>query len=142
MQYTFQNVVDMPCTADDLLQAFAASVTKILQSSTHMGPPQGDTSFTILMQIDSEYEGMQKLLPSTDAAGTDGASSEHSGFWSRVSDRDPEASALQPAPEPHSHLSIKSPHTLMKIISAGTMSMQVSGYRAPASGAAASSARQ
>jgi len=95
-----------------------------------MGPPQDDTTFTIMMQVDSACPQLQQLLPSTDAGGADGASSEHSGFWSRVQLADPEAAALQaPNAASHDQLHIKSPCTLMKIISAGTMSMQLSGLR-------------
>ncbi len=125
----------MPCTADDLLQSFAASATKLLQSNTHMGPPQEDTTFTLLLQIGADYDDVATVLPRADAEHDGGSSLQHSGFWSRVEAADPEAAALQDAPSPHKQLQIKSPHTLMKIISAGTMCMQMSGYRAPANAA-------
>jgi hypothetical protein len=130
LQVTFQSIVDVPCTGDDLLQSFAASVTKLLQSNTHMGPPQTECSFTIMMQLDPAYGDLSKLLPTVDSSTAAGASHQHSGFWSRVSSSDPEAAALVYDEHDESTMHLKRPHTLMKVVSAGTMSMQVAGYRA------------
>ena len=122
-QATFTAELDVPCTAEDLLQAFAAALMKVQQSTTHLGPPPQDTTFSLLVEtapVDASAGGQ---LPATSPATADGVTDDHDTYWSRVGWEDPEASIAKVGP-------LSTVGVPLKHVQAGKMRMRLSGASA------------
>ena len=127
-QASFTAELDVAATSEDVLQAFAAAVVKVQQSTTHMGPPHSDTTFTLMIEAAPVDASVSGALPTLSAEAADGVSTDHSSFWSAVRPEDATAGLVGVRHEPTVAVPLKNLH-------AGKMRLSVTGVTAVAASA-------